>query len=132
MPVKGKVSLENFGKGLHGIVRSNEFQALSRADTRARAAADALLPVDSSGEVEVYGTLRASIRTPPTADTFPGGEGDLSFGILGLRAVAEDTPKGTSLEESHAADAGAVLKATPLDINDKGEFTQHRACGRGP
>ena len=55
-------------------------------------------------------------------DTLPGGKGDFSLWVLGLRAVAEDTPKGTSLEEDHTADARAVLKAVPFDINDEGEL----------
>ena len=56
-------------------------------------------------------------------DTFPGGKGDLGLWVLGLGAVAEDTPKRTSLEKDHTADAWTILKAVPFDINDKGRLT---------
>jgi hypothetical protein len=79
--------------------------------------------VDTSREFEIYGPLGAGICAAPTVDTFPGGKGDLDPEILGLRAVAEDTPKGTSLEEDHTADSRAVLEAVPFDVNDEGELT---------
>ena len=101
---------------------ADEPQALSRADTRARATAYTLLPVDTSREFEVYGPLGAGICTAPAVDTLPGRKGDLCPWVLGLRAVTEDTPEGTSLEEDHTADAGAILKAVPFDINDEGEL----------
>jgi hypothetical protein len=77
--------------------------------------------VNTPGEFKVYGPLGARICTVPAADTFPGGEGNLVFWMLGLGAMAEDTPKWTPLEEDNASDAGAVLKAMPFDIDDEGK-----------
>lgn len=88
--------------------------------------------MDTSREFEVYAFQGAGIYTAAATDAFLSGKSDLCVWVLSLRAVAEDTPKGTSLEEDYAADAGAVLKATSLNINDEGELTQHRACGQGP
>jgi hypothetical protein len=39
--------------------------------------------------------------------------------LLRLGTVAPDTPEGTTLEEDHAPDAGAVVDGEPLDIEDE-------------
>ena len=121
MAVKWKVSEENLGKGFHRIVRAYNPKTLSRADTCTCATAYALIPEDTSREFEVYDTLGAGIHTASTVYTLFWGKGDLHPWILGLRAVAEDTPQGTPLEEYHTADTGAIFEAVPLDINDEGK-----------
>jgi len=75
--------------------------------------------MDTSWEIKVNGPFWTGICTPAALDTVSGRKGDLQPWILGLRAVAEDTPKGTSLEEDHTADTGAILKAVPFDIHNK-------------
>ena len=77
--------------------------------------------MDTSGEFEVYGSLRTDLYTPPTLDTLLRGKGDLQSRILRLGVLTEDTPQGTSLEKHHAADTGAVFETVPLDVNDKGK-----------
>lgn len=78
--------------------------------------------MDTSGEFEIYGLLWAGFHTALTPNTLPREKTDLQSRFLGLRAVAENAPEGTSLEEDDAADAGSIFKAVPLDINDEREF----------
>ena len=103
--------------------------------TRARtsAALDALISVDSRREFQVYAALRAGFSTAATVDTLSRGKTNLRPWVLSFRAVAEDTAKGTSFEEDHTADAGAILKTVSLDVNDEGEVTHvvHRAGAPG-
>ena len=77
--------------------------------------------MDAYRKFEVYSPLRTGICTPPAVDTLPGGEGDFHPWILCLGVLTENTPQGTSLEEDHTADTGAVFETVPLDINDEGE-----------
>ncbi len=107
---------------------------MARAVTGTHTTADAPVSMDTSREFEVNGTFRTGMRTAPALDTLSCRKGNLHLWILGLRVVAEDTPKGTSLEKDHAADTGAVLKTVPLDIDDKRDvphlrIIQFRASG---
>ena len=133
MAVIGKVPQENFGESLHRVVSADAPKASAWTNASTGAALDALISVDSSREFQVYDALRAGFGTAATVDTLSRGKTNLRPWVLRFRAVAEDTAKGTSFEEDHTADAGAILKTVSLDVNDEGEVTHvvHRAGAPG-
>ena len=122
MTVKGKVSQENLGKGFNRIARAYNPKAISGADTCACATAYAPIPENTSREFKVYDPLGAGIHTASTVNTLFLGKGDLHPRVLGLRAVAEDAPKWTTLEEDHTANTRAIFETVPLDINYEGKL----------
>ena len=122
MAVKGKVSQENLGKGFNRIARAYNPKAISGADTCACATAYAPIPENTSREFEVYDPLGAGIHTAFTVNTLFWEKGDLHPRVLGLRAVAEDALKWTTLEEDYTSDARAIFETVPLDINYEGKL----------
>ena len=72
-------------------------------------------------EFKAYDSLGAGIHTASTVNTLFWGKGDLHPRVLGLRAVAEDTLKWTTLEEYYTSDARAIFETVPLDINYEGK-----------
>ena len=121
MAVKGKVSQEDLGKGFNRIARAYNPKAISGADTCACATANAPIPENTSREFEIYDPLGAGIRTASTVDTLFWRKGYLYLGVLGLRTMAEHTPKWTPLEEDHTANTRAIFETVPLDINYEGK-----------
>jgi hypothetical protein len=64
--------------------------------------------------------MRASSRTLPAPDAFPGRKNNFNVRVLGLGILAEKAPERAALEEHDATDTRTIFQAVPLDIYDEG------------
>ncbi len=119
MSIKGEIPKQDVDKALNRIKGSYQPQTPAGTGLGTLSAAGALLPVDTPGEVRVYGAFRADVLTLITAYTCGLEKGDFSPVILGFRIVAVDTAKRASLKKDHASNPGTVVHAVSLYINDK-------------